>query len=118
MTFFLQTQFLSETSVEAKPSSSGTAAKNQSCSSDPFTKEWRFGPAKVWYDAMGVPEDGSTLDYGFTVKVCRRGLWRGRWNNFKPTPVGGGGRWIKFQSNSSILPYNGEHGQAQEYSLL
>ena len=36
---------------------------------DPETSEWRFGPAKVWYDMMGVPEDGQGLSYGYKVKV-------------------------------------------------
>eukprot|EP00731_Ephydatia_muelleri_P018351 Em0011g391a len=35
---------------------------------DPETSEWRFGPAKVWYDMMGVPEDGQGLSYGYKVK--------------------------------------------------
>lgn len=36
---------------------------------DAETKEWRFGPAKLWYDMMGVSEDGRGLDYGFKLKV-------------------------------------------------
>ena len=36
---------------------------------DPETREWRFGPAKIWYDMIGVSEDGSGLDYGFKLKV-------------------------------------------------
>ena len=36
---------------------------------DPETREWRHGPAKIWYDMLGLSEDGSGLDYGFKVKV-------------------------------------------------
>ena len=36
---------------------------------DSETKEWRFGPAKVWYDMINLPEDGHGLDYGFKLKV-------------------------------------------------
>ncbi|KAK2496938.1 hypothetical protein MC885_002187 [Smutsia gigantea] len=30
--------------------------------------EWRYGPARLWYDMLGVPEDGSGFDYGFKLK--------------------------------------------------
>uniref|UniRef100_A0A6I8NJU8 Transcription initiation factor TFIID subunit 1 n=1 Tax=Ornithorhynchus anatinus TaxID=9258 RepID=A0A6I8NJU8_ORNAN len=30
--------------------------------------EWRYGPARLWYDKMAVPEDGSGFDYGFKLK--------------------------------------------------
>ena len=36
---------------------------------DPETSEWRFGPARVWYDLMGVPEDGQGFSYGYKMKV-------------------------------------------------
>ena len=29
---------------------------------------WRHGPAKLWYDQLGVPEDGRGFDYGFKLK--------------------------------------------------
>ncbi|XP_031550015.1 transcription initiation factor TFIID subunit 1-like isoform X2 [Actinia tenebrosa] len=29
---------------------------------------WRYGPAALWYEMLGVNEDGSDLDYGFKVK--------------------------------------------------
>ena len=60
-------------------SKSGSAAESQSRSRqsavhvDPETRAWRFGPAKVWYDSLGVPEDGRGLDYGFKMKVGGRG---------------------------------------------
>ena len=30
--------------------------------------EWRSGPAALWYEMLGVNEDGSNLDYGFKLK--------------------------------------------------
>ncbi len=48
----------------------GGGAKGRSGSSRD-TVEWRFGPAKVWYDQLGVTEDGSNLSYGLKLKeVC------------------------------------------------
>lgn len=29
---------------------------------------WRGGPAKLWYDMLGVPENGEEFDYGFKLK--------------------------------------------------
>lgn len=29
---------------------------------------WRNGPAKLWYDMLGVSENGEGFDYGFTLK--------------------------------------------------
>ncbi|KAG9477979.1 hypothetical protein GDO78_013134 [Eleutherodactylus coqui] len=34
----------------------------------PRVAEWRYGPAQLWYDMLGVPEDGSGFDYGFKLK--------------------------------------------------
>uniref|UniRef100_A0A6I8RVZ8 Transcription initiation factor TFIID subunit n=1 Tax=Xenopus tropicalis TaxID=8364 RepID=A0A6I8RVZ8_XENTR len=34
----------------------------------PRVAEWRYGPAQLWYDMLGVPEDGSSFDYGFKLK--------------------------------------------------
>lgn len=54
---------------EGKASSvaGGGSAKGKS-GSNPDTMAWRFGPAKVWYDQLGVAEDGSNLSYGFKLK--------------------------------------------------
>nr|CAB3266786.1 transcription initiation factor TFIID subunit 1-like [Phallusia mammillata] len=30
--------------------------------------EWRYGPAALWYDMLGVPETGEGFDYGFKLK--------------------------------------------------
>jgi transcription initiation factor TFIID subunit 1 len=29
---------------------------------------WRRGPAALWYEMLGVNEDGTNLDYGFKLK--------------------------------------------------
>nr|XP_015206924.1 PREDICTED: transcription initiation factor TFIID subunit 1 isoform X2 [Lepisosteus oculatus] len=34
----------------------------------PRVAEWRYGPAQLWYDMLGVPEDGAGFDYGFRLK--------------------------------------------------
>ncbi|KAM5126956.1 transcription initiation factor TFIID subunit 1-like, partial [Mantella aurantiaca] len=34
----------------------------------PRVAEWRFGPAQLWYDMLGVSEDGSGFNYGFKLK--------------------------------------------------
>lgn len=34
----------------------------------PKVAEWRYGPAQLWYDMLGVPEDGSGFHYGFKLK--------------------------------------------------
>ncbi|XP_060941614.1 transcription initiation factor TFIID subunit 1 [Limanda limanda] len=36
--------------------------------SRPKVAEWRYGPAQLWYDMLGVPEDGSYFNYGFKLK--------------------------------------------------
>ena len=68
----LQVAFLSSalppsTTVTATSGGRGKPSRNRAV--DPETREWRFGPAKVWYDILGVPEDGSQLNYGFKLKV-------------------------------------------------
>uniref|UniRef100_A0A4W3II94 Transcription initiation factor TFIID subunit n=1 Tax=Callorhinchus milii TaxID=7868 RepID=A0A4W3II94_CALMI len=34
----------------------------------PRIAEWRYGPAQLWYDMLGVAEDGDGFDYGFKLK--------------------------------------------------
>ncbi|XP_073717221.1 transcription initiation factor TFIID subunit 1 isoform X2 [Misgurnus anguillicaudatus] len=34
----------------------------------PKMAEWRYGPAQLWYDMLGIPEDGSSFHYGFKLK--------------------------------------------------
>ncbi|XP_066515590.1 transcription initiation factor TFIID subunit 1 [Hoplias malabaricus] len=36
--------------------------------SRPRVAEWRYGPAQLWYDMLGVPEDGSLFHYGFKLR--------------------------------------------------
>lgn len=37
----------------------------------PEIPAWRYGPAQLWYDMMGVDETGHGFDYGFKLKkVC------------------------------------------------
>uniref|UniRef100_A0A8C4ZLV2 Transcription initiation factor TFIID subunit n=1 Tax=Gadus morhua TaxID=8049 RepID=A0A8C4ZLV2_GADMO len=33
----------------------------------PRVAEWRYGPAQLWYDMLGVPEDGNNFTYGFKL---------------------------------------------------
>ncbi|XP_060231493.1 transcription initiation factor TFIID subunit 1-like [Meriones unguiculatus] len=53
--------------VESKFSKS-TGDTNKMKDTKPKVAEWRYGPARLWYDMLGVPEDGSGFDYGFKVK--------------------------------------------------
>nr|XP_057942277.1 transcription initiation factor TFIID subunit 1 isoform X3 [Doryrhamphus excisus] len=36
--------------------------------SRPKVAEWRYGPAQLWYDMIGVPEDGGNFNYGLKLK--------------------------------------------------
>lgn len=36
--------------------------------SRPKIAEWRYGPAQLWYDMLGVSEDGSNFNYGFRLR--------------------------------------------------
>ncbi|KAF5892473.1 transcription initiation factor TFIID subunit 1-like isoform X1, partial [Clarias magur] len=36
--------------------------------SRPRVAEWRYGPAQLWYDMLGVPEDGAGFHYGLTLR--------------------------------------------------
>lgn len=33
----------------------------------PKVADWRFGPAQIWYDILGVPETGDGFNYGFKM---------------------------------------------------
>ncbi|KAM8899788.1 transcription initiation factor TFIID subunit 1 isoform 4-T4 [Spinachia spinachia] len=41
--------------------------------SRPKVAEWRYGPAQLWYDMLGVSEDGSNFNYGFKLKEEQTG---------------------------------------------
>ncbi|XP_072532739.1 transcription initiation factor TFIID subunit 1 isoform X3 [Salminus brasiliensis] len=34
----------------------------------PKVAEWRYGPAQLWYDMLGVPEDGAGFHYGLKLR--------------------------------------------------
>ena len=53
---------------DGKVKSAAGSAAGVGKKSNPETLSWRFGPAKIWYDQMGVVEDGSNLNYGFKLK--------------------------------------------------
>jgi transcription initiation factor TFIID subunit 1 len=61
--------FLRSEHVKAGAVESGSGSAQSSVQVDPETQAWRFGPAQMWYDALGLPEDGQGLDYGFKLKV-------------------------------------------------
>ncbi|CAH1267254.1 TAF1 [Branchiostoma lanceolatum] len=52
--------------MEALPD---TGARKEASQDDdrPEIPEWRFGPARYWYDMLGVPETGEDFDYGFKL---------------------------------------------------
>ncbi|KAJ3588964.1 hypothetical protein NHX12_009816 [Muraenolepis orangiensis] len=52
--------------VESKFSQTSGAA-DQEKEARPRVAEWRYGPAQLWYDMLGVPEDGNNFNYGFKL---------------------------------------------------
>ncbi|XP_027713985.1 transcription initiation factor TFIID subunit 1-like [Vombatus ursinus] len=47
------------------------SSQSANCSQDHYSEEvapWRYGPAKLWYDMLGVPPHGRGFDYGFRLK--------------------------------------------------
>ncbi|XP_060106033.1 transcription initiation factor TFIID subunit 1 isoform X1 [Heteronotia binoei] len=56
--------------VESKFSQS-TGDADKVADTRPKVAEWRYGPAQLWYDMLGIPEDGSGFDYGFKLKECQ-----------------------------------------------
>lgn len=64
----LQKEFLSKAeSVKTAKDPNSKSDKKQL--SEQYPKTWRHGPAAIWYDMLGIPEDEETLDYGFKLKV-------------------------------------------------
>ena len=41
--------------------------KDKSDETSPKVADWRYGPAQLWYDMLGVPENGEGFDYGFKL---------------------------------------------------
>jgi transcription initiation factor TFIID subunit 1 len=35
----------------------------------PKVADWRYGPAKLWFDMVGAPEVGKNFDYGFKLRT-------------------------------------------------
>ena len=35
---------------------------------EPKEADWRFGPAQLWYDMLGISHLGEEFDYGFKLK--------------------------------------------------
>ncbi|XP_035682645.1 transcription initiation factor TFIID subunit 1-like [Branchiostoma floridae] len=52
--------------MEALPD---TGVRKEASNDDnrPEIPEWRYGPARYWYDMLGVPETGEGFDYGFKL---------------------------------------------------
>ncbi len=57
--------------TSSAPSVTGGQGQEGKTPVDPLIRGWRNGPAKVWYDMLGLSEDGAGLDYGFKMKVYR-----------------------------------------------
>uniref|UniRef100_A0A670JE81 Transcription initiation factor TFIID subunit n=1 Tax=Podarcis muralis TaxID=64176 RepID=A0A670JE81_PODMU len=67
--------------VESKFSQS-TGDADKVADTRPKVAEWRYGPAQLWYDMLGVPEDGSGFDYGFKMKELVPGVQCKVWGCF------------------------------------
>ena len=65
----LQKSFLASEHTKGVAAESDSHTAGSSVQVDPETQAWRFGPARMWYDSLGLPEDGRGLDYGFKLKV-------------------------------------------------
>ena len=50
----------------ARPST--TSVNNNNEEQAPQVADWRFGPAKLWYDMLDVPENGEDFNYGFRLR--------------------------------------------------
>lgn len=49
-------------------SSSGNGKLDKDKDNKPQVAEWRYGPAQLWYDMLGVDESGEGFNYGFKAK--------------------------------------------------
>lgn len=63
--FKFQEKLLREVSDEATVNNDEQGDQNDL---GPKAADWRFGPAQLWYDMLGVPESGEGFDYGFKLK--------------------------------------------------
>ena len=57
-----------QTQPEASDDTSRAGASGSDKDSKPRAADWRFGPAQLWYDMLGVSETGENFDYGFHMK--------------------------------------------------
>lgn len=64
---FCATQITMMAPVESKFSQT-CGDGDKEAESRPKVAEWRYGPAQLWYDMLGVSEDGSNFNYGFKLK--------------------------------------------------
>ena len=49
-------------------SSDGGSGSERGRDAGPCVAEWRYGPAQLWYDMLGISESGDGFDYGFKLK--------------------------------------------------
>lgn len=54
-------------SADYQPADSG-ANGDRGADMVPNVAEWRYGPARLWYDMIGVKDTGEGFDYGFKLK--------------------------------------------------
>ena len=53
-----------EEELNKNSTGSGSDKKNK----NPKVADWRYGPAQLWYDMLGVDDSGQDFDYGFKLK--------------------------------------------------
>lgn len=53
--------------VKNEPAVTGDENAKENVKTSPAFTDWRFGPAKYWFDMIKVPETGSDFDYGFKL---------------------------------------------------
>lgn len=58
--------------IDSKSDRSG--ANSDLNKSKPKIPEWRYGPARYWWDKLGLPEDSEDFDYGFGKVINRGGI--------------------------------------------
>ncbi len=51
-----------------QPTDTDANANDNNEDTKPEIAEWRYGPAQLWYDMLGVDETGKDFDYGFKLK--------------------------------------------------
>lgn len=64
--FYLLVQVLLSQVESSK--SDGDLDGDKNNDSKPKVAEWRYGPAQLWYDMLGVDDTGQGFNYGFKKK--------------------------------------------------